>query len=538
MKDGGSGRGLATLLVAVATTMLAACNVSYPFVNPGAKVPGDGLSGPSSQVMGAASTGALVFPAPAILVRDGALQHDEVNRVAVRHTGQAQTPEVMHRRIGRALQGAPAPVRLGIDVLLSDSIEVLRGMRVGLITNHTGRGGFASEREGAQTPGNAKVQVNAPPQANADMQVDRAAHARRQADAQRQVEAEQGVSTIDLLDRHPAIELVALFSPEHGIRGAADPGEEVAGGRDARTGLPIHSLYGEVRKPTADMLAGLDALVFDIQDIGTRYYTYVWTMALAMQAAAEEGIRFVVLDRPNPIGGEQVQGNVLDPAYATFVGLYPVPMRHGLTTGEVARLINGEYDVGADLVVVPTEGWRRDLWQDDTGLPWINPSPNMPSLESATHYPGTCLFEGTNLSVGRGTPRAFQQIGAPWLDHETLVERLEAHSLPGVRFAAVMFTPEAPGDGKYGDEAVRGVRLTVTDRQRYDPTVTAVAMLVEIYRLHAGRLEWRESHFDRLAGTARLRERVVAGASIDEITAPWAAQLTGFRQLREQYLLY
>src|SRR5690606_25114023 len=266
----------------------------------------------------------------------------------------------------------PEPaVRLGIDVLMAQGAGALEGMRVGLITNHTGR------------------------------------------DA-------QGRSTIDLLHGHPRIELVALFSPEHGIRGTARPGERVSSGRDEETGLPIHSLYGETREPTAAMLEGLDALVFDIQDVGARYYTYVWTMTLAMQAAARHGLRFVVLDRPNPIGGELVQGTVLEPAHATFVGLYPVPMRHGLTAGELARLANEEFGIGADLEVVRMEGWRRSQWWDETGLPWTPPSPNMPDLESATHYPGTCLFEGTNLSVGRGTSAAFQQIGAPWLDHETL----------------------------------------------------------------------------------------------------------------------
>ncbi|HEX7118085.1 MAG TPA: DUF1343 domain-containing protein [Longimicrobiales bacterium] len=380
-------------------------------------------------------------------------------------------------------------VRLGLDVLLAGDAAALRGRRVGLITNHTGR-------------------------------------------------SASGESTIDLLHRHPAFELVALYSPEHGIRGAAEAGEKVESGRDARTGLPVHSLYGATRKPTPEMLEGVDVLVFDIQDIGARYYTYVWTMALAMQAAAENGLPFVVLDRPNPIGGAQVQGNVLDPEYATFVGLYPVPMRHGLTAGELARLLNGEFAIGAELIVVPMEGWRRDAWFDETGLQWIAPSPNMPSLESATHYPGTCLFEGTNLSVGRGTPIAFQQIGAPWLDHETLARRLNDYALPGVRFEAVVFTPERPGDGKYGGESVRGVRFIATDRDRYDPTHAAVAALIEIRRLHPDRLEWRASHFDRLAGTAALREQIVAGASLEEITAPWAEQLAAFRHAREQYLLY
>lgn len=380
-------------------------------------------------------------------------------------------------------------VRPGIDVLLAGDLAPLRGKRVGLITNHTGKNSA-------------------------------------------------GESTIDLLHRAPGFELVALFSPEHGIRGEAEAGEKVASGRDRTTGLPIHSLYGETRKPTPAMLEGLDVLVFDIQDIGTRYYTYVWTMALALQAAAEQGLEFVVLDRPNPLGGEAVQGNLLEPAQASFVGLYPVPMRHGLTAGELARLLNGEYGIGARLAVVPAEGWRRGAWFDQTGLPWTAPSPNMPSLESALHYPGTCLFEGTNLSVGRGTALAFQQLGAPWLDHEELARRLNARGLPGVRFEPVVFTPERPGDGKFGGEAVRGVRFVATEREAYDPTVAAVAALVEIRALHPERLRWNASHFDRLAGTEKVRRQIMAGADLAEITAGWAAEMARFGGVRGRYLIY
>lgn len=382
-----------------------------------------------------------------------------------------------------------ADVRFGVDVLSEQGMAPIRGMRVGLITNHTG---------GDRT----------------------------------------GRSTIDVLYEHPDVQLVALFGPEHGIRGTAAPGEHVESGRDEKTGLPIHSLYGQTQKPTPEMLEGLDALVFDIQDVGARYYTYMWTMALALQAAAENNLRMVVLDRPNPIGGVRMDGNVLDTAFATFVGLYPVPMRHGLTVGETARFLNAEFGIGADLVVVPAEGWRRNVWYDRTDLPWTAPSPNMPDVESATHYPGTCLFEGTNLSVGRGTDRAFQQIGAPWLDHEELVRRLEAYDFPGVRFEAVTFTPRNPGDGQYPDQEVRGVRFVTTDRERYDPAVAGVAAVVEVQRLHPDRLTFRERHFDRLAGTSRVREQVLAGASVQEITAGWADQVAAFRARVAPYLLY
>jgi uncharacterized protein YbbC (DUF1343 family) len=400
---------------------------------------------------------------------------------------------------GATPDGADAPraqvVRAGIDVLLDDRMELVRGLRVGLITNHTGMVGLGAGFGAA-------------------------------------------VSTIDRLHEHPDVELVALFGPEHGLRGEAEAGERVASGVDDRTGLPVHSLYGETRSPPAEVLDGLDALLFDIQDIGTRYYTYVWTMTLAMAAAAERGVRFIVLDRPNPIGGALVQGNVLDPAFATFVGLHPVPMRHGLTAGELARYVNAEHGIGADLDVVPVAGWSRDRWYDDTGLAWIAPSPNMPSLESAAHYPGTCLFEGTNLSVGRGTDEAFQQIGAPWLDHEALARAMTDRAIPGLDVTPITFTPTSPGDGKFGGQTVRGVRLRVTDRAVYDPAVTGVALLVEIQRLHPDRLTWRVAHFDRLAGTDRVRQGILAGRSVADITADWPAQLAAFRTAAAPYLLY
>jgi uncharacterized protein YbbC (DUF1343 family) len=389
-------------------------------------------------------------------------------------------------------QAGADSVQAGVAVLLHDRLDLVRGRRVGLITNQTGV-----------------------------------------------LEASDGriVSDIDTLYRHPDVNLVALFSPEHGIRGQARGGEAITSTSDSATGLPIHSLYGATRVPTRAMLQGIDVLLFDIQDIGSRYYTYVWTMAHAMEAAARDDITFVVLDRPDPIGGRLVQGNVQDSAHLTFVGLYPVPMRHGLTAGELARLLNDAYGIGARLEVVPMKGWTRSEWYDETGLPWIVPSPNMPDLESATDYPGTCLFEGTNLSVGRGTDRAFQQIGAPWLDNQVIAGAMNARDLPGVRFEAVEFTPTHPGDGKYDGQPVRGIRFLVTDRTVYDPTRAAVALLVEIHRRQPDRLEWRRT-FDRLAGNERMRTMVENGATVAEITAPWAGQLAAFDTLRQKYLLY
>ncbi|WP_420633739.1 exo-beta-N-acetylmuramidase NamZ domain-containing protein [Candidatus Palauibacter sp.] len=387
---------------------------------------------------------------------------------------------------------SPPVVRPGIEVLVADSSHLIEGRRVGLITNRSGVG-------------------------------------------------RDGTSSIDLLHGHPEAELVALFAPEHGIRGTEAPGAAIADERDAATGLPIYSLYGETRAPTPEMLAGIDVLAFDLQDIGARYYTYVSTMARAMTAAGRAGVPVIVLDRPNPIGG-LAQGPVLHPSFASFVGLYPVPVRHGLSAGELARLYRGAFGVEVELHVVPAAGWSADRWFDETELPWIAPSPNMPSLESATHYPGTCLFEGTNISVGRGTPAAFQLLGAPWLDGEAwasgLTEVAGAGGLPGVAVAAATFTPESPGDGKFGGRSISGIRLTVTDRAVYDPVRTAVAALLVARRLTGSAWEWREEHFDRLAGTDRLRLAIDRGASLDDIASEWAADLAAFEALSRPYLIY
>jgi uncharacterized protein YbbC (DUF1343 family) len=385
-----------------------------------------------------------------------------------------------------------AEVRVGAQVLVDGALDQVRGRRAGLLTNHTGivRG-----------------------------------------------EGDQVVSTIDLLYRHPDVDLVALFGPEHGIRGTAEAGEHVESSVDEATGLPIHSLYGGTLRPTPEMLADLDVLLFDIQDIGVRYYTYVWSMTHAMDAAAEAGIPFVVLDRPNPLDGVTLQGNVLDPDYSSLVGRYPVPMRHGLTPGEVARWVAETFDVPVELAVVPVSGWTRGMTFDQTGLPWVAPSPNMPDLVSALHYAGTCLFEGTPLSVARGTDRPFQQVGAPWLDGEDLARRLAARDLPDVRFEAVRFTPHAPGDGKFDGEELGGVRFHA-DGPGYDPVRAALAVLLEAREMAGDRWSWREAHFDRLAGTDAVRLGIEAGLGLDEIQAGWAVQREAFRSAVAPYLLY
>jgi len=381
-----------------------------------------------------------------------------------------------------------AGVRPGIEVLLRDSLHLVAGRRVGLVTNHTG--------------------------------VDRT-----------------GRSDIDLLAGHEAFDLVALYSPEHGIRGVERAGAAIDSSVDERTGLPIHSLYGETRKPTPTMLDGVDVLVFDMQDIGARYYTYVSTMALAMEAAGEQGIPFLVLDRPNPIRGDVVQGSVLDPEYATFVGMYPVPMRHGMTPGELARMYVGAFGIDVELHVVPVDGWTRATLFTETGLPWIPPSPNMPSVESALAYPGTCLFEGTPLSVGRGTDRAFQWIGAPWLDGESLAAALNGYEIPGVRFEAVAFTPVDAGDRKFEGQEVYGVQL-IPESSDYDASRAVVAMLIETYRASGSNWGWFVAHFDRLAGSDALRLGIEAGQDLDALTRGWAAPLAQFEELRAPFLIY
>lgn len=408
----------------------------------------------------------------------------------VRHSGDGERDSVGEAVSGAAEEraSASAVVRPGVDVLLDDSLHLVRNARVGLITNHTG--------------------------------LDRA-----------------GRSSIDRLAEHPEVELIALFSPEHGIEGRAEAGETVASRTDSRTGLPIHSLYGDTRRPTPDMLDGLDVLLFDLQDIGARYYTYVYTMAYAMEEAGRHGVRFVVLDRPNPIGGEAIQGNVLDPEYSTFVGLYPIPMRHGMTPGELARLYVGAFGIEVDLGVVPVAGLTRSMTFPDTELPWVPPSPNIPSVTSALAYPGTCLFEGTPLSVGRGTEEAFAWVGAPWLDRSALATALNDYGFEGVRFEPVTFTPMNPGDGKFAGVEVHGVRVVPED-PAFDAPRIGVAMVLEAYRQSGDRWAWNVAHFDRLAGTDALRRGIENGLAVDELTATWEGQLRAFEAMRQPYLIY
>ena len=378
-------------------------------------------------------------------------------------------------------------MRPGIEVLLGDSLHLVRDRRIGLVTNQAG------------------------------------------------VDAD-GVSDVVRL-RTAGVRLVALFSPEHGFRGAADPGAAVASSVDSATGLPIYSLYGRTSAPTAEMLDGIDVMLVDLQDVGARYYTWLFTTIEVMKAAGRRQIRVIVLDRPNPIGGA-VQGNVLDPAHVSTVGQLAVPMRHGMTLGELARLAVLDLGLEVNLAVVPAAGWKRETGFDRTGLPFIPPSPNLRSIESLFHYPGTCLFEGTNLSVGRGSDAPFQQVGAPWLDTAAVLATLRSGAPSGVAFHGVGFTPAQPGDGKFADTAVRGIRLEVTDRVRYDPAATAVHLLSAVLLHHRDRFGWIPAHFDRLAGTRVLRETLEAGEAPATIVASWGPDLRRFLERRRGVLLY
>jgi uncharacterized protein YbbC (DUF1343 family)/CubicO group peptidase (beta-lactamase class C family) len=374
------------------------------------------------------------------------------------------------------------PVLNGIDVLQAESFKLLQGKNVGLVTNHTGR-------------------------------------------------ALTGEATIDLLAKAPGVKLVALFSPEHGIRGAVD--EAVASSRDEKTGLPVHSLYGETTRPTSQMLEGIDTLVFDIMDVGVRFYTYETTMAYVMEEAAKRKIKMVVLDRVNPIDGFSIEGPTLDKSLLGFVGYFPMPVRHGMTMGELAQLFNGENKIGADLTVVRAKNWKREQWFDETGVPWVNPSPNMRNLNEATLYPGVCLIEGTNVSVGRGTDTPFEHFGASWMDGRKLAAALNARRIPGVRFYPTTFTPAA---SKFKDEACSGVFMVVTDRKSLKPVRMGVEIASAIYQQH--RKTFEVDKMLRLLGSPKVLERIKSGEDAERIAASWSNDEGRWRLLRAKYLIY
>jgi uncharacterized protein YbbC (DUF1343 family) len=313
---------------------------------------------------------------------------------------------------------------------------------------------------------------------------------------------------------------------------------------DQTTGLPVQSLYGETRKPTPEMLSNIDTLVFDLQDVGARVYTFIYTMALAMEACRESGKRFIVLDRPNPINGVQIEGNVLEPGFESFVGMFPIPMRHGMTVGELALMFNQEFGMGCELEVVKMEGWRREMWFDETGLPWVMPSPNMPTLDTAVVYPGSVFFEGTNVSEGRGTTRPFEIIGAPFIDPRVLIEELRRDCLPGVVFRPVYFEPTFH---KFAGCLCGGVQIHLTDRNVFKPAITCVAIISAILRLYPNEFAWKQPPyeyvydklpFDAINGGSRLREQIEARTPLPEIEEGWRMDLKEFVGQRETFPLY
>jgi len=378
----------------------------------------------------------------------------------------------------------PAGVVPGVEVLLSDSLHLIRGKRVGLLTNHSGR--------------------------------DR-----------------QGRSTIDLLFKAPGVKLTALYGPEHGIRGVAKAGEKISSSVDSATGVKVYSLYGDVRVPTPEMVKDIDVLLYDIQDVGARVYTYEWTLSLAANAIKKP---IIVLDRPDPIRADRIEGNILDPAFASMVGQYPVALRYGLTPGELLRFLAGTKLIDANVKVVPMKNYRRSMWFDETKIPRVNPSPNLRTLDAELLYPGTVLFEGTTATEGRGTDAPFAQIGAAWMtDNVAIAAELNALKLPGVRFDTVTRSVE-PGF-KFGGQTIPMVAVRVVDRNAVRSVEVGIRMLRVIYARHPKEFQWRVPQIDRLAGTDKLRAAVEQNG-VDALIAQWNADAAQFAQKVKPYLLY
>lgn len=388
-------------------------------------------------------------------------------------------------------------VKTGADLLFEKHSRLIHGKRIGLITNHTAL-------------------------------------------------LSNGKHLADALHEDPHVTLAALFGPEHGIRGDAPDGRTIRDTVDAKTGAPVYSLYGKISKPTPEMLKNIDVLIFDIQDVGARFYTFISTMYLCMEAAAEQKIPYIVLDRPNPINGILVEGPVRLDSLKTFVGWGPMPISHGMTVGELATMANNERwfpnGITADLHVVRMEGWKRSQWYDQTNLRWVSPSPNMVSLNTAIVYPGLCLIEGTNVSEGRGTDRPFETIGAPWIDGNVLARSLNNAGLPGVTFSGVVFTPqEIPGmaaNPKHRGKQCGGIRISIMDRTAFLPLRTGLTVLEHITKIYNDSLSYRDRGFDRLAGTPVIRTMLKEGKGAKEIEGSWQKELTGFLELRRKALLY
>ncbi len=395
------------------------------------------------------------------------------------------------------LQSQEKRVKIGAEIFLEKHLDLIKGKRIGIVTNHTGI-------------------------------------------------LPDGKHIVDVLNEIPDVKIVTLFGPEHGIRGEVPDGKSISHGFDVKTGIPVYSLYGEVKKPTPEMLKDIDVLLFDIQDVGARFYTYISTLSYCMEACAEQGKKFIVLDRPNPIRGVYVDGPVLELKFKSFVGLQTIPVAHGMTVGELAKMFNEEgwleNGVKADLIVIKMENYSRKMWFDQTGLPWVKPSPNMMTLKTAVVYTATCFIEGTNVSEGRGTEHPFEWIGAPWIDAKKFANELNSFNLPGVKFEPIEFVPvdieKVTVDPKYEGEKCYGVYLNVYDREKFEPVKTAVYILYALKKLFPNDFKWRTAGQDRLWGTDRIRLMIDEGKKPDEIIKTWKSEVENFLKIRQKYLLY
>ena len=388
-------------------------------------------------------------------------------------------------------------VLTGADILLSDSLDLVTNKNVGIVTNHTGL-------------------------------------------------LSNGTHIVDTLNSLNQVNVVVLFGPEHGIRGDAPDGHSISDGKDSKTGIQVYSLYGKTKKPTKEMLKNVDILVFDIQDIGARFYTYISTMFFAMQAAVENNIPILILDRPNPINGIRVEGPIIQEGFKSFVGIANIPIMHGMTIGELALFFNEENllndNLKADLKIIKMQNWTRNMYFDETGLTWVNPSPNMTSLETALLYPGLCLIEGTNISEGRGTPTPFLNIGAPFINSDSLISKLNSYKLEGISYSKINFTPvEIPNMAskpKFEKENCNGIYFTITDRQKLNSLKLGLVLIYSIMKLNPNDFSFRESSIDRLYGSSNLRTMLTKGFSPNEIMNTWKQDLEKFNQIRKKYLIY
>ncbi len=453
-----------------------------------------GYSSPRGELFGSTSFGHTGFTGTSIWIDPETETFVVLLTSRLHPDGKGSAPAALRREVATLAAAAllevavkpeePAvgDVKCGIDVLIERDFEGLKGKRVGLVTNHTGL-------------------------------------------------TRDGRSTIDALFEAEEVELVALFSPEHGIRGQLDT--KVDDSTDEQTGLPIFSLYGESRKPTPTSLEGVEALVYDIQDIGTRFYTYISTLGLVMEAAKEQAIPIIVLDRPNPIGGLMVAGPIRDEQYASFIAFHEIPLIHGMTVGELAQMFNVEREIDADLIVIPCEGWQRADQYDQTGLLWVNPSPNMRSLTQALLYPGVGLLEATNLATGRGTDTPFERVGAPWIDPRDFAKTLNEKRLPGLRFLPIRFSPT---ERQYTGEDCGGVFIMITNRQALDPVGLGLALASSLRELYPG--DWKPEGLKRFIANDDAFDALMAGNSSEEVCQGWAEGLKTFRERRDQYLIY